>query len=133
MKKISLSDQLKRALADYQNLKKRIEKDQLAYVKYANSSLIDKLLTVLDDLERADHHLKDQGLELAITQFKSVLNQEGIKEIKILNQEFNPQFAECVELVQGTKNQVIAVIKKGYQLYDKVLRPAQVKVGKGGK
>lgn len=126
-------DQLKRALADYQNLKKRVEKEKLDYVKFATSSLIDKLLSVIDDLERADNHLKDKGLRLAIDQFRSILNLEGVKEIEVLGLEFDPQTSDCVELVKGSKNKIIEVTKKGYYLNEKVLRPAQVKVGQGGK
>ena len=131
MKKSPTTDQLKRALADYQNLKKRVEKDHLDYVKYATSSLIDKFLSVLDDLERADKHLQDQGLKLAIDQFNAILNSEGVKEIKVINQEFDPQTSDCLELVAGEKNKIIEIIKKGYYLHEKVLRPALVKVGSG--
>ena len=133
MKKSPSKDQLKRALADYQNLKRRIEKDKYNYAKFATSSIIDKLLSVLDDLERADQHLKDQGLKLAINQFKSILDLEGVKEIKVLNKEFDPQTSDCVELIKGEKNKIIEIIKKGYTIHEKVLRPAQVKVGQGGK
>ncbi|MEA3355448.1 MAG: nucleotide exchange factor GrpE [Patescibacteria group bacterium] len=133
MKKSPIKNQLKRALADYQNLKKRIEKDKSDYVKFAISSIIDKLLSVLDDLERADQHLKDKGLKLAINQFKSILDLEGVKEIKVLNQEFDPKTSDCVELIKGPKNKIIEIIKKGYTIHEKVLRPAQVKVGQGGK
>jgi len=133
MKKSPATNQLKRVLADYQNLKKRVEKDKFEYAKFATSSLIDKLLSVLDDFERADQHLKDKGLSLALDQFNSVLQSEGVKEIEVLNQNFDPQTADCVELIKGKKNKIIEIIKKGYYLHDKVLRPAQVKVGQGGK
>ena len=132
-KKTPIKNQLKRALADYQNLKRRVEKDKYEYVKFATSAIIDKLLSVLDDLEKASKHLKDQGLKLAINQFKSILELEGVKEIKNLNKQFDPQTSDCVELVKGEKNKIIEIIKKGYTLHGKVLRPAQVKVGQGGK
>jgi molecular chaperone GrpE len=127
-----LEFQLKRTLADYQNLKKRIDSDKSNFIKFASASILSKLLSVLDDLERAEAHLKDQGLNLALDQFRSVLKTEGVEEINILNQVFDPQRADCVELIKGEKNKIINIIQKGYSLNGKVLRPAKVKVGQGG-
>jgi molecular chaperone GrpE len=128
----SLTEKWKRALADYQNLEKRVEKEKQEFVKYSTASLIDKLLEVLDDLERAEKHLQDKGLSLALEQFRSILEAEGVEEIEALDKEFNPETMDCSEMVAGEKNKVIEVIQKGYYLNDKVLRPAKVKVGKGG-
>ena len=132
-KLIDLDNRLKRALADYQNLKKRHEKEKQAYQKFVSASILDKFLTVLDDLQRAYQHLKDPGLKLALDQFISTLESEGVKEIKLLNTKFDPHLADCTESVEGPKNKIITIIKKGYTLHDQVLRPAQVKVGKGEK
>jgi molecular chaperone GrpE len=131
-KSVDLENQLKRALADYQNLKKRIDQHQQDFVKYSNAALLDKLLPILDDLERAQAHLKDKGLALIAEQFVNLLESEGVTEIKVLNTEFDPATADCVELTKGPKNQILSVTQKGYTLNGKVLRPAQVKVGKGG-
>lgn len=131
-KPIDLENRLKRALADYQNLKKRLDKEKQAYLKFATASVLDKFLSVLDDLERAYSHLKDPGLKLTLDQFKQVLSSEGVEEIKALNTKFDPHTADCTELVKGPKNKIIAITQKGYTLHDRVLRPAQVKVGKGG-
>ena len=130
-KKNPLNDQLKRALADYQNLKKRVEGERLEFIKYVLEQFLVKLLPVIDALEAASAHLKDQGLDLAINQLKTVLTDEGVKEISLLNQLFDPKLAECLEIVLGQKDQVVSVAQKGYLLNDKVLRPARVKVGKG--
>ncbi|MBU0618943.1 nucleotide exchange factor GrpE [Patescibacteria group bacterium] len=126
-----LETKWKRALADYQNLEKRVVKDRVSFVQFANAALIDKLLAVLDGLEQAANHLKDQGLNLMVEQFKAVLAIEEVKEIKVLNQMFDPQTMDCVELVAGPANKVISVSQKGYWLKDKVIRPAKVKVGQG--
>ena len=90
-----------------------------------------KLLPVLDSLEAAAAHLKDQGLALALQQFKTILTDEGLTEMSLINQTFDPKLAECLELAPGKKNQVVAISQKGYLLNDKVLRPARVQVGKG--
>jgi len=132
-KHLELENRLKRALADYQNLKKRNEKDKKDFIEFATASVLDKFLSVFDNLERAQAHLKDEGLKIAIDQFVKVLNSEGVEEIKLLNTTFDPNTSDCTELVKGKKNQIIKIIKKGYTLNSRVLRPAQVKVGKGEK
>ncbi len=127
-----LENKWKRALADYQNLEKRVAKDREDFVCYANARLIDKLLSVLDDLERAEKHLKNKGLTLAVGQFKSVLETERVKEIKAIGEKFDAEMMDCVEMAEGPKNIVVEVVEKGYKLNDKVIRPAKVKVGRGG-
>lgn len=131
VKKNPHEEQLKRALADYQNLKKRVEADQVEFIKYVLNQFLLKLLPVVDDLEAAQAHLKDQGLTLAVNKLKTILTEEGVKEMELLNQVFDPKLAECLEPAPGKKDQVIEVAQKGYLLNDKVLRPARVKVGKG--
>ena len=131
VKKNLQDDQLKRALADYQNLTKRVESERLEFVKYVLEQFLAKLMPVIDALEAAQTHLKDQGLNLAISQLKTVLTDEGVKEMDLLNQPFDPKLAECLEIVPGKKDLIISLAQKGYLLNDKVLRPARVKVGKG--
>jgi molecular chaperone GrpE len=126
-----ITAQLKRAIADYQNLLKRQTAEKTNYTKYANFVLLDKLLPILDDLQRAQQHLKDKGIGLILEQFLLLLSSEGVKPIKAFKQKFNPQTMDCIELVSGPKNQVIEVTQPGYFINDKVLRPAKVKVGKG--
>lgn len=126
-----LEDSWKRALADYHNLEKRIAKQQQNFVRLANVSLIDKLLGVLDDLERALEHIKDEGLKMVHTQFWDVLSTEGVEEIKAQGEKFDPETMDCVEMVPGPKNKVIKVQLKGYSLNSHVIRPAKVEVGKG--
>lgn len=124
-------ESLKRAIADYQNLENRIEKQKSTYVRLANASLVDKLLGVLDDLQRAVNHTKDRGLKLIIERFQEVLKSEGVSELEALGKEFNPETMDCVEMIKGEKNKVIEVQLKGYTLNDQLIRPAKVKVGAG--
>lgn len=126
-----LENNWKRALADYQNLEKRTVQEREKFVKWANATLIDKLLGVLDTLEKAVDHLKDKGLKLALDQFRIVLESEGLKEVKAVAEEFNPETMDAVEMVKGNKNKVVEVVLKGYILNDKILRPVKVKVGRG--
>lgn len=132
-KKIAdLEDKWKRALADYDNLRKRIEKEKADFVKFSNASLIDKLLSVLDGLEKCAEHLKDKGLDMVLEQFKKVLESEGLKEIEVKGKKFDPEKMDAVEIGPGPEDKVIGVVSKGYLLNGKVLRPSKVKVG-GGK
>ena len=126
-----LESQLKRTLADYQNLIKRVEQDKAELIKFVNADLLTKILPVLDDLERTQAHLKNEGLQLTLNKFKMILANEGVSEMKLLNTVFDPKTAECNELVAGQKDLILAVVQKGFYLHNRVLRPARVKVGKG--
>lgn len=119
----------KRALADYQNLEKRTKNERALYARLAAVPLMAKMLPLLDDLERANGHLKDKGLEMVIKQFKTVLKEEGLTEIDPNGQMFDPNRMECVEKNDGEENKVLAVVLKGYMMGDAVIRPAKVIVG----
>jgi molecular chaperone GrpE len=126
-------NRLKRALADYANLEKRVVREKEDFVKLASAQLIDKLLPVLDDLGLCKEHLKDKGISLIYNRFQEVLESEGLEEIKASDEKFDPETMDCVELVSGPKNKVVEVVLKGYFLNGKVLRPAKVRVGQGDK
>lgn len=120
-----------RALADYQNLEKRVITQRQQLFKYASERVIIKLLPVLDIIEKTAEHLKDQGLTLVVKNFLEVLESEGVVKIDVVNKIFNPVEMECVEVVESDKdNFVIEELRSGYRLEDKVIRVAQVKVGK---
>jgi len=128
-----IQDKWKRALADYHNLEKRIASQQSQFVKLANAGLIDKLLSVLDNLETAQDHIKDKGLSLALTQFKDVFKSEGVEEIKAKGEKFDPEIMDCTDMTSGKKNIITKVTQKGYKLNSTVIRPAKVEVGSGTK
>ncbi len=124
-----LTDNWKRALADYQNLQKRYEREKADFVQFANSNLILRLVTILNHLEKAAESLNDKGLDLVVGEFKRLLDEEGLKEVKSVGEEFSPNFMEAVEMVAGGKEGTVAeVVTKGYLLKDKILLPAKVKV-----
>jgi len=126
-----LENKWKRALADYANLEKRIDSEKQSFVKYSNLKLLEKLLPILDDLERAEKHLKDQGLMLAVNKLREILKNEGVEEIKAQGEEFQPEAMEAIEIVRGPKNKVVEVLNKGYLMDNRILRVAKVKVGSG--
>ena len=84
---------------------------------------------VLDDLNLAQTHLQDQGLQMTINKFLNVLKAEGLQEIDAQGLEFDPVKMEAVEVAEGKENIVLTVRKKGYILNNQVIRPAQVVVG----
>ncbi len=128
-----LETQLKRALADYHNLSRRIEEKQTSWRDRAAARLIDKLLDVYDDFVRAEEKIDNEGLTMAVDQFWSILTSEGVEKIAPQGQEFDADRMDCVKMVNGSKNQVVNVTESGYLLNGQVIRPAKVTVGKGDK
>jgi len=119
-----------RALADYQNLEKRAGLEKEEFAKFANAQLILKILPGLDSLEKAGKHLKDEGLKLALKQLNDELGGEGLEKIETLGQDFDPETMECLEVTEGEEGKVLDEIRPGYKLNKRVLRVAQVRVGK---
>ncbi len=120
-----------RALADYQNLEKRINQEQKELKKSVYKNLLLKFISILDEIERAALFINNDGLKLIKKKFLQILNEEGVKEIDLIGKKFDPHLAEAVEVVQGKEDDIIVeVVKKGYYYHDKVLRVAQVKVSK---
>lgn len=120
-----------RALADYQNFEKRSREEKDQSGKFAVTLFIIKLLPFLDNLEKAEIFIKDKGLKMIKDKFYEILKEAGLEEIQVFNTEFDPQYAEAIELVEGDKdNMVKEVLRKGYMYKGKVLRPVQVKVTK---
>ena len=120
-----------RALADYQNLEKRFGEQRQEIVKYASEKVIRELLVILDTFEKAQEHLKDEGLTLGVRNFQTVLEGNGLIKIDVLGKKFDPMQMECIEVIGDSKaDDVIEELRKGYKLGEKVIRVAQVKVGK---
>lgn len=126
---VEWEEKYKRARADYANLERRVQEEREGFLKFANSVLIVKFLPVLDDLEKAASGA-DEGLKLILKNLQEVLKSEGVGEIKVKKgDDFDPIIMECtVAEGNGEKQKVLEVIRKGYKIKGKVLRPAQVKV-----
>lgn len=125
----TLENELVRALADYRNLERRVEEERKLLGQLSSVVIVEKLLPILDNLENAQSHLKDKGLEMVIKQFKDVLTSEGIEEIQADGCQFDPKLHEATEVQQGQNdNMIVKVTRKGYKLNEKVIRPAQVVV-----
>lgn len=132
-----LEAQLKRALADYANLQRRVEEERKELGDYFKSIFAVKFLPVLDSIEAAlkteksgDSNAPAQGLELSVNQFRKILQELGVEEIDAKG-TFDPQVHEAVEVVPGkASNKIVDVVEKGYKLGDKILRTAKVRVEK---
>jgi molecular chaperone GrpE len=128
-----LKNQLARALADYDNLRKRTELERKVWIKFASERILISLLPVLDNLEAALKHLKDQGLAIAVGEFKKIFNEEGLEEISPkVGDKFDHELHEAVETKEGGEKGTIAeIILNGWKFQEgKVIRFAKVKVYK---
>jgi len=131
-----LENQLKRVLADYQNLEKRIQEERREWIKSANKDLILKLLPTLDHLESVLKTAKDKGersswldgIEMVVRQFRKVLDEEGLKAVQ--TESFDPKIHEVIEVRDGPEGKILDVLSMGYKLNDKLIKPARVVVGK---
>ena len=144
-----LNNQLKRAVADYHNLEKRISEGRSELTNFVGAELVRRLLPVVDHLEtviekgrqvlseRSESKDWFQGVELAVKEFEQVLAQEGLEQIAAdpstslgTGSQFDPSLHEAVDTREGENNMILEVVRKGYILNGKVLRPAQVVVGR---
>lgn len=120
-----------RALADYQNYEKRIQNQREDLIASANKDFVERLIPFLDDLDRAELFINDKNLIHVKNTFLKLLEREGLKEMNIINKEYDPYTAEVIDMVPGEKEGiVIEVLRKGYSFNDKIIRVAQVKVTK---
>lgn len=119
-----------RALADYQNLEKRMQAEKTEVRRFAAEVVIARLLPTIDTLSKASKHMTDAGLTLALKEFYAALSELGVQKLVVVGKPFNPHEMECIEVVSGKDNIVVEQILPGYRLHDKILRIAQVKVGK---
>jgi molecular chaperone GrpE len=120
-----------RVLADYQNLEKRTQDEKQEVRMFASLVVIEKLLPVVDLLEKAQEHLQDQGLELALKELNTFFRTIGVEKIDVAGKTFDPYEMDCIEIVAGAKeNMVVTVVSAGYRMHNKIIRPAKVTVGK---
>ena len=129
-KKDNYFEQLQRLQAEFENFRKRIEKEKSEIFKNANKDLIIKLLGILDNFELALKHVDDKGINMIYSELYSILENEGLKIIKAEG-KFNPEFHEALIHEEGKENgKIIEELQKGYMLNDKVIRASKVKISK---
>ena len=131
-----MTDRYKRVLAEFENFKKRSQKEREQLYNSILSDIIEVILPVLDNLENAlkaetkDENYK-QGIELVQKQFKDVLKSKGIEEINAVGETFDPSLHEAVSSIQDEKRgekEIVEVYRKGYKIGNKVIRHSMVVV-----
>ncbi len=131
-----LKNQLARAMADYDNLKKRSEEERTQMYKLASISFMTKILPIIDNLKAAQNHIKDSGIAMIIGQLETLAKEEGFEEIKInTGDKFDENIAEAVETIETDdeklNNTISEVVLSGWKYSDgTVVRHARVKVYK---
>ncbi|KRN76721.1 chaperone GrpE protein [Weissella minor] len=133
-------DKFLRSQAEMQNMQTRLVKEQAQALKYANQKLGLAVLPALDNLERAlqveaDDEAAEQlkkGVEMVFTTLKQALVDNGIKEVGVVGETFDPNFAQAIQSVPADEahpaDTIASVMQKGYVLDDRVIRPAMVSV-----
>lgn len=139
-----LEDQRLRDLAEFENIKKRLEKEKQQAIAYAHEQFARDMLAVIDSLDNAltsidgaansEEALEQikEGINLTLDQFKKVFAKHGIELIDV-ESGFNPHFHEAVMQVESgdhESGQIVQVLQKGYKIKDRVLRPAMVSIAK---
>lgn len=132
-----------RSAADFSNYKRRTDEERATISQFSNAMLIGKLLTVLDDFDRAlsnvpadAHDAWIEGVKLVERKLRSVLEAEGLTPIEAIGQPFDPNLHEAVahEVTSDhADNEVIGEVQRGYRLHDRVLRPSLVRVANNPK
>ena len=135
-------DRLLRKTAEFDNYRKRIERERVQQAEAAASDLLGELLPLVDDLERALNadagsegaEAYRRGVELIHHHLLELLRKRGVRPIEALGADFDPHFHQAVshEAAEGRREgEVIEEFRRGYMLGDRLLRPAMVKVAKG--
>ena len=136
-----LVDRLARMQAEFDNARKRVQREQQDYRDYALTDIIKTLIPVMDSFDRAlqsspeksEFHL---GVELIHKQLLDALTKIGVQPISAKGQQFDPRFHEAIEMVDtgdAKDNEVIDELQRGYKLKDRLLRPAMVRVARNSK
>jgi len=134
-------DKYLRLAAEFENYKRRAQRDQSDSIRFGNESLLKNLLPIIDNLERAIQCAKDagtsgpllEGVELTHKQFLETVGKLGVRQICSAGSPFDPTIHQAVTQVESDgvePNTVIEEFQKGYLLHDRILRPAMVSVAK---
>ncbi len=137
--KAEIMDRLVRASAEFDNYKKRMERQWADFKKYAHETLVKQLLSAVDNLERAleaaEESTEDNGLvkgvNITLSEIIKILEQFGVTPISSRGEKFDPNYHQAISTEQRTdveENTVVQECQKGYMLHDRLLRPAMVVV-----
>ena len=132
-----LTNDLKRVQAEFENYKKRTDKENAKLCDYSKADLIKKLLTVLDSFEMALNNTEDhkefvKGVELIYSQLYTMMKDEGLQYIDTKGKKFDPYFHEVMlsEKSEAEEDSILEELQKGYKFKELMLRHSKVKVAK---
>lgn len=125
-----LEEQLARTVADYRNQEMRFDDEKREFVKFANRDLLLRLIPAFDTLFLAEKYVTDEGIKITIRHLQDALREEGIERIRCEGEMFDPEKMEAVATEEGAEDKVLEELRPGFMLNGKLIRPAQVKVGK---
>lgn len=135
-----LFDRLLRKTAEFDNFRKRVDRDRKEMIEWAAADVLNDLLSVVDDFDRAlaadappEARSFKAGLELIQRQLAELLKKRGVSTVEALGADFDPHLHQAVayeEVAGAREGEVVDVMAKGYKLGDRLLRPALVKVAK---
>ena len=133
-----LYDKHLRLMAEYDNFKKRTQKEKEELFSFATADTIEKLLPVIDNLERAIESVSDEekntfseGVEMVLRQLLEIFEKLGVSEIEAVGKEFDPNFHNAVMHIEdedASANTIVEQFMKGYKYKEKVIRYSMVKV-----
>ncbi|MCD6129596.1 MAG: nucleotide exchange factor GrpE [Deltaproteobacteria bacterium] len=130
-----MKDKYLRSLAEFNNFRKREEKERMRLSDVVKVSVIRDFLPILDDLQKALENSKQhqskitEGVELIVKKFNDILKNGGVKEIKTQGEVFNPHYHEALQVRQSDKyppNLILETLEKGYMYKDILIKPARV-------
>jgi molecular chaperone GrpE len=131
-----------RLYADFDNFKRRNAKERVELIQTAGREVIQSMLEIMDDCDRAERQMQKsddlvqikEGIQLVFTKLRNTLQSKGLKEMKSIGEEFNPDFHEAITEIpvpdENMKGRVVDEVEKGYTLNDKIIRFSKVVVGK---
>lgn len=136
-----LNDRMLRLGAEFENYKKRVQREREDLIKYAGESFIIELLHIVDNFERAfqaadttqDFKVLHQGVEMILKEVENFLKEKGVKKMNTVGEQFDPHKHEAIEQVvcaEGPENIIVEELQAGYELNGRVIRPAKVKVSR---
>jgi len=134
-------DKFLRIQAEFDNAKKRFEKDKGDLLKYANDGFLLDFMPILDNLEAAEKHIKEakdfkavqEGVDIIQMQIQRFLKDIGVERVKTEGEKFDPHTHDAIEVEEtkdGDDGVIIKELKPGYRINGRLLRPASVKISK---
>lgn len=137
-----MKDKHIRLVAEFDNFRRRNAKERIELIQTAGKDVIESLLVVMDDVNRAEKQISNtedvtlikEGISLIFSKLRKIMQQNGLKDMEATGQEFNPDLHEAITEIPAPNEamigKIIDVVEQGYYLNDKLIRHAKVVVGK---